>query len=111
CVARARPVAVVAPAGFVLCGPMSLAVPPEHSIREHLPANNAANAALGRFDRNFGGAYPVEVVITLDGLDASSRSALAKIGAIHRAVATVPGVYTPLSLWSLVDWMGGAADA
>jgi len=26
-------------------------------------------------------------------------------------VAAVPGVYTPLSLWSLVEWMGGAADA
>src|SRR5258706_2934953 len=86
---------------------MYLAVPPEHSIREHLPSNNVANAALGRFDQNFGGAFPVEVLIPLNGADATSPEALAKIGSIHRAVAAVPGVYTPVSLWSLVEWIGG----
>ena len=110
-VAHARPIAIASCAAFVIFGAMYLAVPPEHSIREHLPANNVANAALGRFDQNFGGAFPVEVLIPLNGLDPTSPAALAKIGAIHRAVAAVPGVYTPLSLWSLVEWIGGGADA
>src|SRR6185295_1662660 len=85
-VASARPIALVSGAAFVIFGAMYLAVPPEHSIREHLPANNAANAALGRFDANFGGAYPVEVLIPRDGVDPTSPAALARIGAVHRAV-------------------------
>ncbi len=109
-VRAARPIAVISAIMFVAFGAMYLAVPPDHSIREHLPSNNVANAALGRFDDDFGGAFPVEVLIPLNGFDPLSPAALAKIGEIHRAVAAVPGVYTPLSLWSLVEWVGGAAD-
>ena len=95
---------------FVVFGAMYLSVPPEHTIREHLPSDNVANAALGRFDQNFRRRLPGEILIPLDGLDPTSPAALARVGAVHRAVAAVPGVHTPLSLWSLVDWLGGAAD-
>jgi predicted RND superfamily exporter protein len=30
--------------------------------------------------------------------------------AVHEAVAKIPGVESPLSLWSLVTWLGGSAD-
>jgi predicted RND superfamily exporter protein len=110
-VAHARPLALLSIAAFIAFGAMYLTVPPEHSIREHLPANDIANAALGRFDQNFGGAYPIEVLIPLEGLSPTSAEALAKVGAVHRAVAAIPGVYTPLSLWSLVEWMGGSVDS
>jgi predicted RND superfamily exporter protein len=109
-VAYARPIAVLSAVLFVTFGAMYLSVPPEHSIREHLPSANVANAALARFDQNFGGAYPVAVLVPLNGLDPTSPEALARIGAVHRAVATLPGVYTPLSLWSLVEWLGGGPD-
>ena len=43
----------------------------------------------------------------LGDLPLTSPEAIEKIGAVHRAVANVEGVGTPLSLWSLVEWLGG----
>ena len=109
-VARARPIALATLALFVVFGAMYWSVPPEHSVREHLPTGNAANAALGRYDANFGGAFPVQIVVPA-GTDApASPERLALIGAVHEAAAGVEGVNTPLSLWSLYKWVGGPDD-
>ncbi len=40
----------------------------------------------------------------------NSPAALQRIGAIHEAVAAVDGVSAPLSIWSVVQWLGGGAD-
>jgi predicted RND superfamily exporter protein len=85
---------------------MYLQVPAAHSIREHLPQNNAANAALGRFDAAFGGAFPIQIVVP-GTADPTSPERIAVIGRIHNAAASVEGVATPLSLWSLAEWLGG----
>jgi predicted RND superfamily exporter protein len=108
---HARGISIISGALFVVLGLMYVGVPPEHSVREHLPTNNPANAALGRYDQNFGGALPVQVVIPGNGNPTITAEALAKIGAVHRAVAAVPEAGDPLSLWSLVEWIGGGADA
>jgi predicted RND superfamily exporter protein len=108
---HARAIGLISAALFVGLGLMYAAVPPEHSVREHLPTNNPANAALGRYDQNFGGAFPVQVVIPGNGSPTITAEALARIGAVHRAVAAVPAAGAPLSLWSLVEWIGGGADA
>jgi predicted RND superfamily exporter protein len=110
-VALARPIALAACVAFVGFGAMYLAVPAEHSVRENLPASDPANAALGRFDAKFGGAFPIEVLVPLDGVAPTSPAGLARIGAIHKAVAAVPGTATPISLWSMVEWLGGTPDA
>ena len=86
---------------------MHFSTPPEHSIREHLAEGDPANEALARLDTNFGGTFPIEVVVPLGGLAPTSEAALARIRAVHEAVATVPGTSTPLSLWSLAQWTGG----
>ena len=91
---------------FCIFGAMHLSVPPEHSISEHLSEDNPASAALGRIDRTFGGANPVEVIVPLGGKPASDPEQLARIGAVHRAVAAVEGVGAPLSLWSVAQWIG-----
>jgi hypothetical protein len=75
-----------------------------------LPARNIANAALGRYDKAFGGAFPLQVVIPSTGLGETAPEQLARIEAVHKAVAGVAGASAPLSLWSLVEWMGGGAD-
>ncbi len=108
---HARKVSMVFVALFATFFSMYLALPPEHSIREHLPPNEPANAALGRIDENFGGAFPIQVVVPLEGLAPTSPAAIEKIGAVHRALAAVDGVELPLSLWSLVEWIGGGTDA
>jgi predicted RND superfamily exporter protein len=95
---------------FVVLGLIYWNVPAEHSIREHLPKNNAANAALGRFDREFGGAFPIQIVIPKTTLPATSLERLALIGRVHRAAASVDGAATPLSIWSLYEWLGGDDD-
>jgi predicted RND superfamily exporter protein len=103
---NARPLSLISIVLFVVMGAMYFAVPPEHSVSENLPADDPANMALQRFDANFGGAYPVEVVVPLNGEPATAPASVAKIRAVHQAVAAVEGVDTPLSLWSLVDWLG-----
>jgi predicted RND superfamily exporter protein len=111
-VGHARPISLASIVLLFVLGAMHYSVPPQHSVREHLPRDNPANAALGRIDREFGGVFPVQIVVPLDGLSPTSPAALARIGAVHRAVAGVAGVSTPLSLWSLAEWLGGGdADA
>lgn len=109
-VANARPIAIVSLVLTVVFAAMYWAVPPEHSVREHLPAKNAANAALGRYDAAFGGAFPVQIVIPGNGLPVTAPERLQQIGAVHRAASAVAGVNTPLSIWSLYQWVGGPDD-
>lgn len=106
-VGNARKVTLVAILLFVALGAMHFSVPPQHSIREHLPLNNPANAALGRIDKLFDGAYPIQIVVPLGDESATSPDALAKIRAVHEAVAAVDGLDRPLSLWSVAQWLGG----
>ncbi len=106
----ARPVAVVSAVTFVVFGAMYAAVPPQHSVREHLPPNDPANEALGRIDQELGGAFAVEILVPIGDAAPTSPQALAKIGDVQRSVSAVEGTATPLSLWSLVDWLGGKAD-
>jgi hypothetical protein len=108
---RARPIALTSVALFVVFAAMYAAVPPEHSVREHLPPGDPANAALGRYDDRFGGAFPVQIVVPATGQPVTDPERLARIGAIHTAAAAVDGVYTPLSVWSLYQWVGGPDDA
>ena len=108
----ARPIGLLSIVLVFVLGAMHYSVPAQHSVREHLPPNNPANAALGRIDNEFGGVFPVQIVVPLHGLSPTSPEALTRIGAVHRAVAGVAGVSTPLSLWSLAQWLGsGDADA
>ena len=109
-IANARAIGIASIAVFVLFVVLHYSVPPEQSIREHLPASNPANAALGRIDRAFDGAFPVEIVVPLAGQAATSPEALQKIAAVQQAVAAVEGAGAPLSLWNLVEWLGGTAD-
>ena len=85
--------------------------PADYSVREHLPQDDPANAALGRIDQHFDGAFPVQIVVPMDGVSATSPEGLEKVRAVHEAIAKIPGVESPLSLWSLVTWLGGSADA
>lgn len=110
-VARAGTVSGLGAALFVALAALHLSVPPEHSVREHLAAHDPANAALGRIDRALAGVFPVGVLVPLDGLAPSSPQALARIRAVHEAVAAVPGAGRPVSLWSLADWSGGGVEA
>ncbi len=84
--------------------------PADYSVREHLPQNDPANAALGRIDEHFDGAFPVQIVVPMKGVSPTSPEGLEKIRAVHEAIAKIPGVESPLSLWSLVIWLGGSAD-
>ncbi|HET7715645.1 MAG TPA: MMPL family transporter, partial [Bauldia sp.] len=84
--------------------------PADYSVREHLPEDDPANAALGRIDQSFDGAFPVQIVVPMDGLSPTSPEGLEKVKAVHEAIEKIPGVESPLSLWSLVEWFGGAAD-
>ena len=109
-VSHARPIAIIVGGAFVVLSAAYYQLPAEHSIREHLPKDNPANAALGRIDQNFGGALPLQIVVPLNGLSPTSPEGLARIGAVHQAVAGVKGLEEPLSLWTLVKWLGGKND-
>ncbi|MCB1487814.1 MAG: MMPL family transporter [Bauldia sp.] len=106
-VRHARGIAVVAGIMVVVLGVMYFSVPPQHSLREHLPSNNPANAALGRIDKLFDGAYPIQIVVPLGDASPTSPEGLEKIRAVHEAVAGIKGVQSPLSLWSVAEWLGG----
>ena len=41
--------------------------PADYSVREHLPQDDPANAALGRIDQHFDGAFPVQIVVPMQG--------------------------------------------
>ncbi len=103
----AKPISLASILLFVALGAAHLSVPPEHSLREDLPRNNPANAALGRIDREFGGIFPLQIIVPLHGAEATAPETIQRIRAIHDAVAKVDGIRTPpLSLWSLVSWLG-----
>ena len=104
----ARPLSVLSAILFVLLGAAYYSVKPEHSFREDLPSNNPANAALGRLDRDFGGVFPLEIVVSLKGVDPLSADALGRVRAVQEAVAKVDGVGQPLSLWNLAEWLDPA---
>ena len=110
-VGHARSIALVVAGLFIVLAAAYAQLPPQHSVREHLPRDNPANAALGRIDQTFGGAFPLNIVVPLNGLSPTSPEALAKIGAVQKAIGAVKGVEQPLSLWSLVEWLRGGADA
>ncbi len=107
----ARPLTLLSLILFVLLGAAYYSVKPEHSFREDLPSNNPANAALGRLDRDFGGVFPLEIVVPLGGVDPTSPAALNRVRAVQEAIAKVDGVGQPLSLWNLAEWLDGAAPA
>lgn len=108
---HARSIGAIAFVLVAVLGSMYAAVRPEYSVREHLYESHPTNAALARIDEKLGGSFPVHVILPLGDLDPTSPEALARIGAVHRAVAAVEGVETPLSIWSLVEWLGGTLDA
>lgn len=110
-VRHARSIAVLIVLLFVSLTFAYTQFPADYSVREHLPQSDPANAALGRIDDSFKGVFPIQVVVPLDGHAVTSPEGLAKIRAVHQAIAEVPGVQSPLSLWSLVEWLGGDADA
>lgn len=110
-VRHARALGLISGVLLVVCGALYWMVPPEHSVREHLPTKNPANAALGRYDDKFDGAFPLQAVVPrAPGVAATAPAQLARIKAVHEALAAVPGAVPPLSLWSLVQWVGGDAD-
>jgi predicted RND superfamily exporter protein len=110
-VRHARSLGLVSAVALVVCGVLYAMVPPEHSVREHLPKRNEANAALGRYDAKFDGAFPLEVVVPrAPGVTPTAPVQLERIRAVHEALGALPDVSGPLSLWSLVQWMGGGAD-
>ena len=108
---NARTISILIVVLFVALAAAYAQFPADYSVREHLPQDDPANAALGRIDQSFDGAFPIQIVVPMDGVSATSPEGLEKIRAVHEAVAKIPGVESPLSLWSLVEWLGGSADA
>ncbi len=104
----AKPLTLLSLVLFVLLGAAHYSVKPEHSFREDLPSNNPANAALGRLDADFGGVFPLEIIVPSNGLDPTSPEALTRIHAVQDAVAKVDGVGAPLSLWNMAEWLDPA---
>lgn len=109
-VTHARKIAITAGILVVVLGTMYFSVPPQHSLREHLPTSNPANAALGRIDKLFDGAFPIQIVVPIGTISPTSPEGLEKIRAVHEAVAGIKGVDRPLSLWSVAEWLGGDLD-
>jgi predicted RND superfamily exporter protein len=105
-----RPVALVAVLLLSVFAWMHYSVPAQHSVREHLPHRNVANAALGRIDQNFDGIFPVQVVVPVGSAGVVTPEGLARVSRVHEAIAAIGPISTPLSLWSLVEWLGGGAD-
>jgi hypothetical protein len=107
---NARAISLFIAALFVALAFAYANFPADYSVREHLPQDDPANAALGRIDRSFDGAFPVQIVVPMGGVAPISVEGLEKVRAVHEAIAGIPGVESPLSLWSLVVWLGGNAD-
>jgi uncharacterized protein len=108
---RATLVAAIAVPVTVLLGAAYFAVPPEHSLSETLPSDSPLVAALNTIDRDLGGAFPVQIIVPMDGLAVDSPEGLARIRMAHEAVDGL-GASPPISLWSLAEWVGGdPADA
>lgn len=107
---HARSISLLIVALFVALAFAYAQFPADYSVREHLPQDDPANAALGRIDQHFDGAFPIQIIVPMEGVAPTSPEGLKKIRAVHDAVAAIPGVESPLSLWSLVTWLGGSAD-
>jgi hypothetical protein len=104
---HAKRIAVGAILLFAVLAVMHFSVPPQNSIREHLPTNNPANAALAQIDTLFDGAFPIQIVVPVGDLAPTSPEGLARLRDVHEAVAKVEGAGRPLSLWSVAQWLGG----
>lgn len=94
----------------LVLGGIYAAVKPEYSIRENLSQTSPTNVALSRIDQDLGGANPVHVIVPLGDASPTAPVNLEKISDVHRAVAAIDGVATPLSAWSLVEWLGTPLD-
>ena len=105
-VKRAWPIALLSIPLTIVFGVLFLAVPPDYSVRETLPSNGEAAEALSVVDTALGGAFPVEIVLPMPADHVLSPEGLATIRAVHEAAASVPGVESSLSLWSLAEWLG-----
>ena len=64
---HARSISLVIAALFVALAFAYAKFPADYSVREHLPQDDPANAALGRIDQHFDGAFPVQIVVPMDG--------------------------------------------
>jgi predicted RND superfamily exporter protein len=107
----AWPIAIASVPLTIICGALFLSVPADHSVRETLPSSSPSSRALTVIDEELGGAFPVQIIVPMNGLDASSPEGLARIRAVHVAVSGVEGTRSMLSLWSLASWLGGGTDA
>ena len=101
---RARAIAILSVPAVILFGMAFFAVPPEHSLSETLSDGHPMVAAFNTIDEKLGGAYPVQIIVPLDGHTPDSPEGLARIRAVHEAVAVLPTGSPPLSLWSLFEW-------
>ncbi|MCC6735315.1 MAG: MMPL family transporter [Bauldia sp.] len=107
----AWPISIASVPLTIICGWLFLAVPADHSVRETLPASSASARALTVIDEELGGAFPVQIIVPMNGIDASSPEGLERIRAVHLAVRGVEGTRSMLSLWSVASWLGGGTDA
>jgi hypothetical protein len=96
-----RPIGLISLGLTVVFAAMYWAAPPEHSVREHLPARNAANAALGRYDAEFGGAFGPDRGPWSE-LPVTAPERLRQIGDIQRAAAGIDGVKPPVGVEPLL---------
>jgi predicted RND superfamily exporter protein len=103
---RAMLVAAISVPVTLLLGAAYFSVPPEHSLSETLPADSPLVAALNTVDHDLGGAFPVQIIVPMDGVAVDSPEGLARIRAAHEAVEGL-GAGPPISLWSLAEWVGG----
>ncbi|MCW5716431.1 MAG: MMPL family transporter [Bauldia sp.] len=107
----AWPIAIASVPLTVICGYLFLSVPADHSVRETLPSSSPSAQALTVIDEDLGGAFPVQVIVPMNGVAPSSPEGLERIRAVHQAIRGVEGTRSMLSLWSLAGWLGGDADA
>lgn len=109
--ARYRAIVKIGIVLTVISAVAHLSLPPNYLIREHLPSDDAANAALERIDRRLRGAYAVQIPVPLpanaDGID---RAALEAIRTVHTAVNEALPDAVVFSAWNLAEWLG-AEDA
>lgn len=101
---RAWAIAFLSIPAAILFGIAFLAVPPEHSLSATLTAGHPMLEAFDTIDEKLGGAYPVQIIVPLDGMAPDSPEGLAQIRAVHEAVAALATASPPLSLWSLAEW-------
>ena len=69
-VSHARSISLLIAALFVGLAFAYANFPADYSVREHLPQSDPANAALGRIDQHFDGAFPIQIIVPMDGVAA-----------------------------------------